>query len=317
MTIPEILKKTKKTLFSFELLPPLKGHSIQNIYKTVDPLMEFKPPYINVTYHQQEVVYKKIGKGLLKHQTIRKRPGTVAISAAIKYKYKVHVIPHLICGGFTREETENALIDLNFLGTKNILALRGDIQKGQNKFIGHEDGHEHAIDLVKQIADLNKGKYLNEELQNSQATNFCIGVAAYPEKHPESPNVELDIQYLKQKIDAGAQFIVTQMFFDNQKYFDFIERCRKNDIKVPIIPGIKPISTYNQIFSLARIFNIDIPEELTKEIISCKDKSYIKQIGTEWAIKQSKELKKSGVPVIHYYTMGKPDSIKTIAEAVF
>ncbi len=317
MKIPEILNNSKKTLFSFELLPPLKGGSIKDIYKTIDPLMEFNPPYINVTYHQEELVLKKRANGLLEQKTVRKRPGTVAIAAAIKNKYKVELVPHLICGGFTKEETENALIDLNFLGINNILALRGDIQSGQKSFIKEESGHGHAMGLVKQIVELNKGKYLDEELFNKQATNFSIGIAGYPEKHPEAPNMEMDIYYLKKKIEAGAEFIVTQMFFDNKKYIDFVKLCKQNDINIPIIPGIKPISTLKQLNILPRIFSIDIPSELTSEIIKAKNKEHIREIGIEWAINQSKELKKANVPVIHYYTMGKSLNIQKIVTKVF
>ena len=317
MKIPEILNNSKKTLFSFELLPPLKGGSIENIYSVIDPLMEFNPPYINVTYHQQEIVLKKLKNGLLQQQIVRKRPGTVAMAAAIKNKYKIELVPHLICGGFSKEETENVLIDLNFLGINNILALRGDIQARQKNFLKEPEGHEHALGLVNQISMLNKGQYVDKELHNKQATNFSIGVAGYPEKHPEAPNMEVDIFHLKKKIEAGAEYIVTQMFFDNQKYFDFVKLCRKNGINVPIVPGIKPISTQGQLSVLSRIFSIDIPQELTKEIINCTNKDHIKEVGIEWAIKQSKELKDAGVPIIHYYTMGKSLNIQKIAEKVF
>lgn len=317
MKIPEILKQSDKTQFSFELLPPLKGGSIKDIYEVIDPLMEFKPPYINVTYHQEEIVLKKLQNGLLQQKTVRKRPGTVAMAAAIKNKYKVELVPHLICGGFSKEETENALIDLNFLGINNLLALRGDIQAGQKRFMTAENGHSHALGLVEQITDLNKAKYLDEELHNKQATNFSVGVAGYPEKHPEAPNMEMDIFYLKKKIEAGAEFIVTQMFFDNQKYFDFVELCKKNGINVPIIPGIKPISAGNQLSVLPKIFSIDIPEALTKEIVNCTNKEHIKKVGIDWAVQQSKELKNAGVPVIHYYTMGRATNVYEIAKQVF
>ena len=317
MKVPEIIQENTKTLFSFELLPPLKGNSIKQIYDAIDPLMEYNPAYINVTYHQQEVIYQKQKNGLLKPKAVRKRPGTVAISSAIMHKYKMQVMPHLICGGFSQEDTEDALIDLNFLGIKNILAIRGDIQKGQNKFIDHSNGHEHALGLVKQISALNKGMYLDEELQNKKATNFCVGVAAYPEKHTEAPNMEIDIHFLKKKIEAGAEFIITQLFFDNKKFFDFVQKCRENNINVPIIPGIKPITTIKQLYSLPKIFNIDIPNELAKEMLNCKNDENIKQIGIEWAIKQSKELIKAKVPIIHYYTMGKATSIKKIIKIIF
>jgi methylenetetrahydrofolate reductase (NADPH) len=317
INLVELLKGTKKTLFSFELLPPLKGDNIHSIYDTIDPLMEFNPPYINITYHQEEVVYKKVKENLLEKKTIWKRPGTVAISAAIKSKYKVAVVPHLICGGFTKEDTENALIDLNFLGIHNVLAVRGDPINESKRFIPEEGGHHHANELVKQIADLNKGIYLDDELLQKTPMNFTIGVAAYPEKHPEAPNMKSDIHFLKKKVEAGAEFIVTQLFFDNQKFFDFVHLCRESGIDVPIIPGLKPISTLNHLNYLSKTFSLDIPEVLVKEVLKCKNNTEVKQVGIEWSIQQSKELVKFGVPCVHYYTMGKPDNIHNIAKAVF
>ena len=318
MKIPDTLKNSEKTHFSFELLPPLKGRSINEIYNTIDPLMEFNPPYINITYHREEVVYKKREAGLLERKTVRKRPGTVAIAAAIKYKYRdVNVVPHLICGGFNKEETENALIDLNFLGIENILLLRGDPNKSTNLFVPENDGHKNALGLVEQVSNLNKGIYLDEELENSTPTNFTIGVAGYPEKHIEAPNNSSDIHFLKKKVEAGAEFIVTQMFFDNQKYYDFVDICRKEGINVPIIPGLKPVAVQNHISSLPKTFNIDLPEALVKELIKCKDNKQVRQVGVEWAIAQSKDLIKNNVPVIHYYTMGKSDNIYNIAKNVF
>ena len=318
MKIPERLEKTDKTLFSFELLPPLKGRSINEIYNTIDSLMEFKPPYINITYHREEVVYKKREGGLLEKKIVRKRPGTVAIAAAIKYKYKdVNVVPHIICGGFNKEETENALIDLNFLGIDNVLLLRGDPEHNTNRFIPEENGHRSALGLIKQVRNLNKGIYLDEELENSSPTNFTIGIAGYPEKHLEAPNTRSDLHFLKKKVEAGAEFIVTQMFFDNQKYYDFVDSCRKAGINVPIIPGLKPISIMNHLSILPKTFNIDLPEQLVKEMIKCKSNKEVRQLGVEWAIEQSKDLVRNNVPVIHYYTMGKPDNIYNIAKAVF
>ncbi|MBN2669735.1 MAG: methylenetetrahydrofolate reductase [NAD(P)H] [Bacteroidales bacterium] len=316
--ILERIKNSSKSLFSFELLPPLKGSSIQEIYNTIDPLMEFKPPYINITYHREEAVYKKRSDGLLEKRIVRKRPGTVAIAAAIKNKYKdVNVVPHLICGGFSKEETENALIDLNFLGIENLLVLRGDPENGKNVFKPEENGHKNALGLVQQIMDLNKGKYLDDELQNTTATNFTIGVAGYPEKHMEAANQKMDLEILKAKVDAGAKFVVTQMFFDNNKYFDFVESCRACDIDVPIIPGLKPIATLGHLSGLPKTFNIDLPEALVKEVLKCKTNQEVRQVGVEWAIFQSKELKQQNVPAIHYYTMGKPDNVYQIAKAVF
>lgn len=315
--IIDILKNTKKTLFSFELLPPLKGNSIESIYKTIDPLMEFDPLYVNVTYHQEEVVYKKRKDKLLEKTVVRKRPGTVAISAAIKYKYKVKVIPHIICGGFTKEETEYALIDLHFLGIDNLLVIRGDPAPEQKHFIPEPEGHHYALGLVKQIADLNKGKYLDEELGNMTATDFSVGVAGYPEKHPESPNRDSDFYFLKKKVEAGADFIVTQMFFNNEDFFEFVRKCRQKGINVPIIPGIKPLGTRKHLQYLPKTFGIDLPESLVKEVLKCKTPEAVKQVGIEWAIEQSRGLIEFGVPVVHYFTFGKADNIQDIAKVVF
>lgn len=318
MKVIDLINKSDKTLFSFELLPPLRGHNINSIYRTIDPLLEFDPKFINVTYHQEEVIYKKRENGLLEKKTIRKRPGTVAISAAIKYKYpSVEVVPHIICGGFTKEETEYALIDFHYLGIDNILALRGDAPKNQRTFIPEATGHGYANELVKQITDMNKGKYLDDQLQNTFNTQFCIGVAGYPEKHIESPNLAYDLKYLKAKIDAGAEYIVTQMFFDNQKYFDFVDACRKEGITVPIIPGLKPLCTIREINVLPQIFNIDIPDELVKEIMKCRNNEDAFRVGIEWGIKQSKELISYGVPVVHYFTVGISENICEIAKSVF
>ena len=317
MKVIDKIKNSKKALFTFELLPPLKGHTIQEIYDTIDPLIEFDPAYINITYHQQEVLYKTRPDGLLEKRVIRKRPGTVAIATAIQSKYKITVIPHMICGGFTKEETEDALIDLHFLGINNLLVLRGDPEKGKRKFIPVNGGHTHSSELIEQIMNLNKGKYLHEELEDAMPTDFSIGVAGYPEKHIEAPNMETDLEYLKLKIDKGAEYIVTQMFFDNQKFFDFVEKCKNIGIKVPIIPGIKPVSTLNDSSLLPQTFNIDMPNDLIDEIKKCKTNKEVRQVGVEWAIMQSKELIKSGVPGIHYYTLDQSDNIEKIAKAVF
>jgi len=313
--IIDILKNTKKTLFSFELLPPLKGNSIESIYQTIDPLMEFNPLYVNVTYHQEEVVYKKRKDQLLEKTVVRKRPGTVAISAAIKYKYKVMVIPHIICGGFTREEIEYALIDLNFLGIDNILVIRGDPAPEQKNFIPEPEGHSNALGLVKQIANLNRGKYLDGG--NMNATDFSMGIAGDPEKHPESPNRDSDFYFLKKKVEAGAGFIVTQMFFDNEKFFEFVRQCRKRGINVPIIPGIKPFGTMSHLNYLPKTFSIDLPESLVKEVLKCNTPEAVKQVGIEWTIAQSRELIEFGVPVVHYFTLGKAGSIRDVAKEVF
>lgn len=316
MKVTEHIAKAKDTLFSFEILPPLKGKSIQSIFDGIDPLMEFKPPFVNVTYHREEYVYKDRGNGLLEKIEIRKRPGTVGICAAIMNKYNVDAVPHLICGGFGKEETENALIDLQFLGIQNVLALRGDSVKTESSFTPHPKGHQYAVDLVNQIVEMNNGKYLMDDV-NLEPTDFCIGVAGYPEKHFESMNLQSDLKHLKQKVDAGADYIVTQMFFDNEKYFKFVEDCRAIGIDVPIIPAMKPITTLKHLSFLPKFFHIDFPEALSKELDQCKDNKAVREVGIEWGIQQSKELKAAGAPCIHYYTMSKSSAVKQIAEAVF
>jgi len=318
MKIIERLKITDETLFSFELLPPMKGGNMELVYKVIDPLINFNPINVNITYHQQEVVYKKLENGLLQKKTIRKRPGTVAISAAIKYRYpQLEVVPHLICGGFTKSETEYALIDLHFLGIKNLLVLRGDPPRTQRFFRPEPEGHEYVIDLVRQIMKLNKGKYLDEELRNTTATDFSVGVAGYPEKHFEAANMDVDLRYLKEKIDAGAEYIVTQMFFDNTKYFEFVDNCRQIGITVPIIPGLKPISRLNDMKALPLVFHIDIPEELAGELRKCSTDKQASDLGVEWTVNQSLELKKYGVPALHYFTIGETENIRQIAQRVF
>lgn len=317
LKVTEHIAAAKKTLFSFELLPPLKGQNIENIQSTIDPLLEFDPAFVNVTYHQEEFIYKNHPNGFLEKKTIRKRPGTVGIAAAIKYRYGLNVVPHIICGGFTCEETENALIDLHFLGITNLLVVRGDPQPSMKYFQAEPGGHAHAIDLVQQISNLNKGIYLEDDLLNTTPTNFSIGVAGYPEKHIEAPNMDSDLQHLKMKIDAGAEFIVTQMFFDNARYFSFVEKCRSIGINVPIIPGIKPITSAAQIHTLPPTFSIDLPSDLVKEVQNCKDNQQVRQVGVEWAIMQSRELISKNTPVIHFYTMGRADNIVKIAKQVF
>ena len=317
MKITEHLKNPGKTLFSMEILPPLKGKSVQSIFDIIDPLMEFNPAFIDVTYHREEYVYKQREGGYLERVSIRKRPGTVGICAAIMNKYKTDAVPHIICGGFSQEETENALIDLNFLGIDNVLLLRGDPIKTDTVFKAEHNGFQYANDLVKQVMNMNKGLYIDEELKDVSPTNFCIGVAGYPEKHFEAPNLTSDLKFLKQKIDSGADYIVTQMFFDNQKYFDFVKRCKENGIHVPIIPGLKPITTKKQASLLPKTFNIDIPEALLDEIEKCSNDSKVKEIGIEWAIQQSKELIKFGAPCMHYYTMGSAEITRQVAAAIF
>lgn len=311
------INNARSTIFSLELLPPLKGQDISKIYRTLDPLIEFEPKYINITTHRDEVKYKDVGDGVLRKQIVRKRPGSVAIAAAIQHKYKITVVPHVICSGFSKEETEHALIDLNFLSINNLLLLRGDPLKTDHVFKPEENGHTHTTELIEQVNDLNKGKFLDEEVESSSNFNFSFGVAGYPEKHAEAPNMDSDIFYLKKKVEMGAEYIVTQMFFDNQKYFDFVKLCRENDINVPIIPGLKPLALLNQITVLPKIFSIDMPEDLAKEVRKCKDNKQASAVGVEWCIQQCKELVQHNVPVLHLYTMGAGKNIYKIAKAIF
>jgi len=318
MKVTDHIKNAKgKTLFSIEILPPLKGENIKTLFSNLDPLMEFKPPFIDVTYHREEYVYKKREGGLLDKRSTRKRPGTVGICAAIQNHYHVDTVPHIICGGFSKEETENALIDLQFLGIDNLLALQGDAIKTEPRFIPEPDGHRYASELLGQIVAMNKGKFIDDELENASPTDFCVGVAGYPEKHFSAPNLKTDLKYLKHKVDSGAEYIVTQMFFDNKKYFDFVTQCREAGIKVPIIPGIKPITTKSQTTILPTIFHIDLPEELAEAVEKCKDNAAVREVGIEWIVNQSKELMKFGVPTLHFYSMGKSDPIYRIAKQLF
>jgi len=318
MKVLDHIKNSKdKTQFSFEILPPLKGQDIQSIFNNIDPLIEFKPPFIDVTYHREEYVYKELENGLLKKQVVKKRPGTVGICAAIQNKYGVDAIPHILCGGFTKEDTENFLIDLGFLGIDNVMALRGDAVKSETYFTPEKEGHQYANELVSQIKDMNQGIYLEEELLNSSKTNFCIGVSGYPEKHLEAPSMDSDIHFLKKKIKDGANYIVTQMFFDNQKFFKFVDKCRAEGITVPIIPGLKPLATKKQLNLIPHRFNVDLPDNLIMEVVKCKDNNAVREVGVAWCIEQSKELLKYGVPFLHYYSMGKSSNIYQIASKVF
>jgi methylenetetrahydrofolate reductase (NADPH) len=304
MKVTDHIKESKGTSISFEILPPLKGKTIESIYNHLDPLMEFNPAFINVTYHRSEQVFKRKADGTFEKVEIRKRPGTVGICAAIMNHYKIDAVPHLICGGFNLQETENALIDLAFLGIDNVLLLRG------------ENGHAYTIDLIKQTVNLNHGIYLEDDIRDGNKTNFCIGVAGYPEKHFEAPNLQSDLNYLKMKVDAGADYITTQMFFDNKKYFEFVKNCREIGITIPIIPGLKPITSKKQLTVLPRTFHVDIPTELSNEIMKCKTDAEVEIVGTEWLLQQSKELKKEGVPVLHYYTLGKPHIVVNVAKEI-
>ena len=320
--IDEIMKitekfKTDKTLFAFELLPPLKGDTINTLYSTIDTLREYAPSYINVTYHREEVKFIEREGGLLEKRIVRKRPGTVGISAAIQARYGIDVVPHLICGGFSVIDTEDALIEMNFLGIDNVLALRGDNVRGEHTFRPVEGGHLHASSLVRQIKDMNAGRYVSGEVEHPTPTDFCVGVAGYPEKHAESPNMTMDIAHLKEKVDAGADYIVTQMFFDNEKFYDFVDRCRAAGINVPIIPGLKPFSTKAQLNVLPQVFGTNIPEDLAMAVETARDNAQVRQIGIEWCKEQCLSLIARGVPAIHFYTMSRADNIAAVVRDVF
>jgi methylenetetrahydrofolate reductase (NADPH) len=318
MKVIDILSSSQRPFASFELVPPLKGSDASRLYQSLDPLMEFQPPFINVTCHRDEIEFVPNGDGTYTRMTLAKRPGTVAIVAAIMRRYpELEIVPHVICGGSSRSRVESELLDLHFLGINNIVALRGDALPGQKVFIPEPDGFSHSSELVGMISDLNHGRYLDPTVKQGLSTDFCIGVAAYPEKHFEAANLETDIQHLKQKVEAGAQYIVTQMFFDNSKFFQFVELCRKAGITVPIIPGLKPISTRKQIDLLPRAFHIDIPQPLVSLMNKTRTAEEAYQAGIDWAVGQSRELLEHGVPAIHYYTMAKPDNVCQIVRAVF
>lgn len=318
MKVTEHIKKANgKTLFSFEIIPPKKGNSIQELYNNIDPLMEFKPPFIDVTTSREEYVYIDKGNGLLDRKITRMRPGTVGICAAIKHKYDIDTVPHVLCGGFSKEETEYLLIDCHYLGIQNVMALRGDAMSHQKYFEPSKNGNHFAKDLVKQISDLNCGKYLHDVMEADHKADFCIGVAGYPEKHLEAPSLQTDLKRLKEKVDAGADYVVTQMFFDNKKYFKFVEAAKKVGINIPIIPGIKPIAVKRHLQLLPQVFKIDLPEALINSVENCKLNTDVRQVGIEWTIQQSKELLAAGVPVLHYYSMGKSDNIEAIAKELF
>ncbi|MFS4417894.1 methylenetetrahydrofolate reductase [NAD(P)H] [Maribacter sp. 2307ULW6-5] len=317
MKITEHIAKAKgETLFSFEVIPPVKGKSIQELYDNIDPLMEFKPPFIDVTTSREEYVYIE-KDGLLDKRKTRMRPGTVGICASLQHKYKIDTVPHLLCGGFTKEETEYVLVDCHYLGIENVMALRGDAMKGEPYFEPTEGGHRYAQGLVQQIADLCGGHYLHETVVSGDCADFCIGVAGYPEKHLEAPSLSTDLKRLKEKVDAGAHYVVTQMFFDNAKYFAFVDAARAMGIDIPIIPGIKPLAVKRHLNLLPQVFSLDLPQDLVDAVEACKDNRAVRQVGVEWAVEQSRELREAGVPVLHYYSMGKSDNIEQIARALF
>ena len=317
MKITQHISEAKETLFSFELLPPLKGENIHQINQTVEALMEFNPAFVDVTYHREEYVYQEVQSGLLQKRTVRKRPGTVGICAAISHKYNLDTVPHIICGGFSKEETENALIDLDFVGVENVLVLRGDPIRSEGRFKAEADGHGYAIDLLNQVADMNRGRYLDEGLKNTNSTQFCIGVAGYPEKHFEAPNMASDLRWLKRKVEDGAEYIITQMFFDNQAYFDFVANCRKSGIDIPIFPGLKPLTTKGQLTSLAQNFHVNLPDVLVEQVEKAHSKEDVRAIGIEWCIQQARELKAANVPGIHFNTMGRAHPTATIGREIF
>jgi len=317
MKVTEHIRQAKGPIISLEILPPTKGKSIDSIYTVLDKFMDFKPSFINVTYHRAEQVFKKRPDGSFERVEIRKRPGTVGICAAIMNHYNVDAVPHLICGGFSKEETENALIDLHFLGIKNVLALRGDAAANEKFFTPHPNGHRYAEELVRQIGELNHGHYLEEDIMDGVKTDFCIGVAGYPEKHFESPNVEMDVYYLKRKLDLGAGYVTSQMFFDNKHYYNFVNNCREGGIEAPILPGLKPITNKRQLSVIPSIFNVDIPMELTKEMLAAKTDAACEQIGQEWLLHQCRDLLKHNVPVLHFYTLGKPHVVENVLKQLF
>jgi len=315
MSVIDKILQNKATAFSFELLPPLKGNSIDSVYKTIETLREFDPKYINITTHRSEIVYRELPNGLFERVAERHRPGTVAIAAAIQNKYKIPVVPHVLCSGFTESETEYVLMDLQFLGIQDLLLLRGDKAKHDKAFI--PTGHVHATDLQKQVNAFNEGFFIDGSKMKKLDSPFCYGMACYPEKHEEAPNMASDIYWAKQKVDAGASYLVTQMFFDNQKYFDFVKECKEIGINVPIIPGIKPITFMNQLTALPKIFHVDMPEAFSVELAKCKTDAEATEVGVEWCILQAKGLKEKGVPSIHFYSMMATQSVKRVAQAVY
>ena len=313
----DILKRSRSPFASFELVPPLKGSDVSKLYSSIEPLMEFAPPFLNVTCHRDEVEYHENSDGTYTRMTLAKRPGTIAIVAAIMKRFSIDIVPHVICGGASKHKIESEMLDLHFLGIDNVVALRGDAIPGQRFFIPDPEGFAHTDELVGMISNLNKGRYLDPTVVNGLPTDFSIGVACYPEKHYEAANMDTDIQHLKEKVEKGADYVITQMFFDNARYYDFVDRCRKAGITVPIIPGLKPISVARQIDLLPRSFHLDIPQDLVNEILKAKTKEQVYEAGVAWCVAQSQDLLRHGVPAIHYYTMGKADNIRKIVKTVF
>ena len=316
-SVASFLKSSHDTAFSFEVLPPLRGNSIDSLFSSVERLMQFEPSYINITTHRTDVVYKEVAAGIFQRMTERKRPGTVAIAAALKARYGVATVPHVICSGFTPSELENELIDLSYLGITDLLVLRGDRAKGDSHFIQENGGYLHAVELCNQVSKFNSGELLDGTVHQMQVAPFSFGVAGYPEKHEEAMNIDMDIEHLKAKIDAGAEYVVTQMFFDNAKYFEFVDRCRAAGIDVPIIPGLKPLTSLTQQALLPKTFHIDLPMELAEQLRKCSSNDDVKALGVEWGTMQAKELKAAGVPSIHFYSMNAVASIEQIAKNVY
>ncbi len=317
MSVASFLASDHPTAFSFEVLPPVRGKSIEQVFNTIDKLMPFDPAYINITTHRTEIIYREVSEGVFQRTSERTRPGTVAIAAALKGRYGIPTVPHVICSGFTRPELENELIDLSYLGITDLLVLRGDRAKGENRFVPMPDGHTHAADLCRQVSDFNDGTMIDGSRHEPLAERFSFGVAGYPEKHDEAMNPEIDIEHLKAKIEAGAEYVVTQMFFDNRRYFDFVARCRAAGIGVPIIPGLKPLTALSQQALLPKTFHIDLPEELAAEFRRCRTNDDAKALGVEWGIAQARELRAAGVPSIHFYSMNAAASVEAIAKAVY
>lgn len=315
MSIVSKINNTKGTAFSFELLPPLKGNGVTQVFNTIEQLLEFDPQYINITTHRSELIYKESSNGLFERMSIRNRPGTVAVAAAIKNKYDITVVPHILCSGFTKEETEYVLIDLKFLGINDLLLLRGDKAKHEKNFVA--TGHAYATELQAQVNQFNAGYFLDGVQMKHIDESFDYGMACYPEKHEEAPNMDTELYWAKKKVEQGASYLVTQMFFDNQKYFNFVNLCRENGITVPIIPGLKPITVQNQLTILPKIFKSEIPEDFANELRKCKDNEQVAQVGIEWCVQQSKELIRYGVPSIHFYTLMATKSVKAIARQIY
>lgn len=317
MRVVDLINSQKKTAFSFEILPPLKGTGIQKLYQDIDSLCEFEPKYINITTHRSEYIYKDLGNGLFQRNRLYRRPGTVAVAAAIHNKYGITTVPHIICSDCTREDTEYELLDLQFLGITDLLLLRGDKGKHEPSFTPTGNGHRHALELQHQVNDFNRGVFVDGSEMKVTNTPFSYGVACYPEKHEEAPNMETDLYWLKQKQDAGAEYAVTQLFYDNEKYFGFVERARKEGITIPIIPGIKPFKKLSQLSVIPKTFKVDLPEELTHEVLKCKSDDEAARVGVEWCIRQCRELVAKGVPSIHFYSLGAVDSIREVAKEVY